>query len=745
VPEYAEVSPQFIDGLQREGAFAQTGEAIPSEMTRKAQEQWAAQRWDDGQVNGLLTEWRSGNDRDRAEIVKRLQPEAAFAEPNNPQSWRLDTRKLYLGGQISLQQARLLEREFYGVQPGIKPLGKAWEEFKSGESETAQRLAGVVGNKLSSRRQIVGALEQASSAFLADYYKANGHRADFDLAEYNQLRESLAAGEAGSAWWTAQVDNALQNAVGSSAGMLVGVGKFFGTLPQAMGGPKVGMSPEEFGMVSDATLYTGAAMRRNLADRGLFTPSTWWEGKEGKAVTQSIDLLFAKIDNESLTETDFDDLAKEIARSSIQQSQRLGTPDEMQTTPEGWELAREDLLNYYDPSSPQSPLAGLLMAYQATRDPAIRAQFEQMVRSSPDEMEFQERTAAYASAEGTISENDFAGPLRLGFRGGQVAPIQESIVEILSDITTAGMGKALATGVRGAKKVQEAGKAMNIAQRAALGLSRMGERWVQMGLREGRPMQNLLVQGAKQAVTSGIAEGAEEFVGAWGQTGATLGDAFVQSLQGAIGGLGLAPIMGGAGVAVDAFQQMRTQRAEMKGYADFAAQWTKDHPDDPIDAAGVKQMAGYMPPVFRAENAAAMKAAAEQMEQALVAAQQAAKDGPPSPEVMAPIEEAFAAALDTLKGHAAELRLRTVAAKEAMQEINNLGIRHHAHRGNVGQLLLHHRHDRLARRGMGGIAQIKRQVDVERAVPIDPQIGLPLFRKPNPSGEGLRIQRQRRI
>lgn len=213
---------------------------------------------------------------------------------------------------------------------------------------------------------------------------------------------------------------------------------------------------------------------------------------------------------------------------------------------------------------------------------------------------------------------------------------------------------------------------MNIAQRAALGLSRMGERWVQMGLREGKPLQNLLVQGAKQAVTSGITEAPEEFVGAWGQTGATLKDAFVQGLQGAIGGLGLAPIMGGAGVAVDAFQQMRTQRAEMKGYADFAAQWTKDHPDDPIDAAGVKQMAGYMPPVFRAENAAAMKAAAEQMEQALVAAQQAAKDGPPSPEVMAPIEEAHAAALDTLKGHAAELRLRTVAAKEAMQEINGI-------------------------------------------------------------------------
>ena len=97
-----------------------------------------------------------------------------------------------------------------------------------------------------------------------------------------------------------------------------------------------------------------------------------------------------------------------------------------------------------------------------------------------------------------------------------------------------------------------------------------------------------------------------------------------------------------------------------KKYADYKAAW----PDNPEMCSADESGGTAISP----EQQAAMKAAAEQMEQALVAAQQAAKDGPPSPEVMAPIEEAHAAALDTLKGHAAELRLRTVAAKEAMQE-----------------------------------------------------------------------------
>jgi hypothetical protein len=112
VPEYVAPTRQFIDTFQRQRPSATLGQMNASDVNaagRTIEEEWKAQRWSAGQLNGLIEEWNTGNDGERAAIVKRVQPESALMDPDAP---RLNTRRLVQEGKVSLQEARLLEREF---------------------------------------------------------------------------------------------------------------------------------------------------------------------------------------------------------------------------------------------------------------------------------------------------------------------------------------------------------------------------------------------------------------------------------------------------------------------------------------------------------------------------------------------------------------------------------------------------------------------------------------------------------
>lgn len=659
VPEYSEVTRQFIDEAQRAGegmVMGQTGVAMDEGMAARINDQWRKQRWGAEQLNGLLTEWQGANEAERTKIVQRLQPEAAMADPNNPASWKLNTRALFQQGKVSLQEARLLERELYGIQPGFKPLAQAWEEYKAGDTYEARALQQIGSSNLSSRRQIVDALSKASNTFLADYYKANGHRADFDLQEFNATRDTLMDDEAGFAHWTAQVDNALQNALGSSAGIAFGMGKFF-TLQT---------SPQERDLILRGTQLAGAGLSNALRDRATLDVSKWWSGKEGGALRERVDRLFSGLDNEDLTASEFDELSREILRGAVQ----VGNRDKIDGTEKGIEMAMEEVRAYYDPADPRSPLAGLLLAYQQTRDPALKAQFVSSLFASPEEQEHQARVAAFSSANGTISEDEFSAPMRLGFRGGQVAPLQEVLIETISNVASVGMGKLLTSGAKGAVKMREAGQAMNAFQRTALRLEEAGEAFARMGIKDGAAYRNFLVQGGKQAATSGLSEGGEEFVAAFMETGATLGDALAQGLTGMLGGVGLAPVHGTLGLGLNVLSDMQRTKLDNQQVKTWTETWNKQHPEDPVTEQDYRQLRAYLNPAE--DQTEALKQAMGELQRNGETVRTLTAQGPPTPDVLAPLIEERDAIMARASGIVAAQRLQVVNAKQAMQEINGI-------------------------------------------------------------------------
>ena len=676
VPEYSAPTKQFVDTFQRTRPSATLGQMTAGEVAdggRTIEDEWKAQRWSAGQVNGLIEEWSAANDGERAAIVARLQPEATLMDPQNP---RLNTRRLFQEGKVSLQEARLLEREFYGIQPGFKPLAQAWEEYKA--SDAAKEMRDVLGDSFASRRQMVGALQQGSNTFLADYYKANGQRADFDLQEFNRTRATLMDEEAGWAHWTAAIDEAVQNAAGSSVGIAFGLGKFF-TLQT---------SQDEFGMILDQSGYAWAGLTNNLNDRGLklMDPmgsafkagwnlltggkQAWkdlWHGKEGSKVKASVETLFERIDTESLTETEFEDLSREILRSAVAVGRRA---EFSEATPEGERLALEDVREYYDPADPRSPLAGLLLAYQATRDPAIKAQFTSLLLSTPEEQDLQQKVSDYASSNGTVSADEFTGPLKLGFKGAQVAPVQEVLIEAVSNLASVGMGKLLTGGAKQAKRLQEAGQAMNAMQKTAFRIEQAGEWFAKAGTREGATYRNFLIQGGKQAVTSGLGEGFEESVAAFTETGASIGDAMAQGLTGIIGGIGLAPVHGLAGLALTTLDERRRDKLDSQQVKTFEDNWNKTHPEDPITEQDYRQMRAYLDP--KADQSPALAQAMTALANNGVATRQLLAAGPPSADVLTPLFEERDQLMQQAQGIAAAQRLQVVQAKQAMQEINGI-------------------------------------------------------------------------
>jgi hypothetical protein len=171
--------------------------------------------------------------------------------------------------------------------------------------------------------------------------------------------------------------------------------------------------------------------------------------------------------------------------------------------------------------------------------------------STPRARYLEEAAAAYASANGTLTDTENFGRLQMGFVGAQVAPVQEQAVEALSAGAQAVASKALMGAKTATQKAIASGKALTWANRATLKAEQLGDWFSTVGMVKGSTLRNTAVQGLKTAGVSFVSEGMEGAITSMG-TGATVGDVLDGFVQEGLGALGMGPVMATVGMGADA-------------------------------------------------------------------------------------------------------------------------------------------------------------------------------------------------
>lgn len=638
VPEYADVSPAFRDYLRTQEGYDQDEEGI--------RDQWAAQAWKPGRVKQVLDRWQGANDFERGELIAELQPELGPAV----ERWkagetshmpRLDVRGLYRSGQISLQEARQLERTFYGVQPGQKLDARAhFEAWRRTGSEAARKLAvaeagvalplpGVGGVGYNAK---VAAREQAHREWMVDYLAENSGRLDFDRQQF--IEDAKAIGGGMSSWldrFQAWQERGTQNVVGSMVGILNRALGTAATVPASIatlapdsaagkatlnalwGSPIDQQRLTELaakattGKLTDAetselkTLQFqqkfkdgregGIALSRTELVQGLDDTVAWIKGVG--ATARRIATEWSRGKGETTIAADATALFDAIDREDLTESELVRLAGQLERKAfmaQGWPDAwRQDTGGIYDAANDASPLAKMLVAYRQTGDQAYRDQFTAMLLSTPQQMALQEAMAEYASQNGLTSPTDTFAVFSQSVRGMRVAGLQEFASEVIGDVAGAGIGKALILGARGVSRMARAGAGASRVSRAAS----MIDKVIRVGTNPATPVRNALVQGAKIGAAGGAQEYLEEGVVAVGEPTADLGRSFHEAgMEGLAGGMAMGVQNALIGTGLVGWQNHQ----DTKGLKEFVNEWNRRTPDDPITVDDARQARAYLDP-----------------------------------------------------------------------------------------------------------------------------------------------------
>jgi uncharacterized protein (TIGR02594 family) len=662
VPEYADVAPEFTAKLKGSG----DDKAIADE--------WRARRWSPEMVSDVITRWQSSNDAERGEILVEMQPGMNeqiakwMADPSQPMP-RLNTRALWQSGQISAQEGRQLERIFYGEAPGPGEPRQAWNAFIKGDSLEAKaiRAEESLGGNL---RKYNAAIDAAASKFIAEYHGRNASRIDFDPGKFAAFADTLAKDTKGYYGRIVDtLDSAAQSGVGSSLGAIYSLAirapaTVVSLIGQAAGGLNVDDAAElggvsyswdEIDLIHGQTGESAKGMLNFIRDRATLDVTALWSGVEGKKLTKSLDELTKLAGDEQLTP-----------------DQRVRLRADIQKTALALTGTDPDAADYFDIDNPESPAAQALNAYQATRNPVYKDALRHALTSTPRARYLEEAAAAYASANGTLTDTENFGRLQMGFVGAQVAPVQEQAVEALSAGAQAVASKALMGAKTATQKAIASGKALTWANRATLKAEQLGDWFSTVGMVKGSTLRNTAVQGLKTAGVSFVSEGMEGAITSMG-TGATVGDVLDGFVQEGLGALGMGPVMATVGMGADAVAKGAAYAKDNAAVRGFVANWNKDNPTDPMTAADWKQARAYLPPTTKA-TAEEVKTALETIAQSKAVVAQIAKS-PASPAALAQVQAATQKAQAAVQVLTAATQKQQAAVKEAkniMQEVNGI-------------------------------------------------------------------------
>jgi RNA polymerase sigma factor (sigma-70 family) len=645
-PSFA--SGQFFRGMPEYSAmpawFAQSvkpkmGEQVVAEVRNEvegmnwdkaAADMWEARRWEPETLRDTIDQWQAANDRQRADLIAKLDPRQADLAPEDR---RLDTQYLYRQGQLSAQDARLLNKTAYGTNPDFASLPDSFDywaknsptaaaqEFRRQQAEVpkltwwqsamatvaqavpgmlqSNALGAIVGGEAS--RISAANTYSAREAFMSQYYQETARKDDFNLPAFVAARDKLLGDESTIGWARNSLNNTLQNAFGSSAGVMVGAGKM---LLDTLTGGRI-MTDEERTLIGAQTQTAWQNMMRAAQDRApsslgeaflMANPSSYlfnfggvrdkvWSGEKGGALNLAVDELYNYLNSGRGDGQQLQQLSERVKSAAA--AFHDGVASRM-----SWEN---------DPLDPRSTMNKAMAAYMETMSPAYWSMFKSGALNSQYELEIQKMAADYGSANGAIAESSFFGPLRQGFVGGQVAPLTEMAIEIGSNLLGVGAAKILVAG-KWLATSQRAGLALNRAGRALGRLENLEESFFNLGkvqstpgimLTSGQKLRNTAVDMAKMGWASGSGEAFEEVVAAFGEAGATLGDAAAQGFAGFIGGVGLSAVHAPIGGALGTIQARRYEQAQDKALRQFVADYNTRFAETPITYEQAKQAQGY--------------------------------------------------------------------------------------------------------------------------------------------------------
>ena len=638
MPEYMGM-PQWFEDSAKPKMGAQVVPEVRQEVEavdwkKAAADMWESRRWAPERLRDTLDQWQTANDRQRADLIAEMDPRQAKLAPEDR---RLDAQWLYHQGQLSAQDARLLNKTAYGTNPDFASMPDSFDywaknspsaaakQFREQQAalpkmnlweaaltKVAESIPGLVPLQLVAgvargERARIEAVNTyaARDAFMSQYYHETARKTDFNLPAFVQARDRMLGDESLVGWAGNALNNTLQNAFGSSAGVMLGAGKLLAdTVTDKLFGYRL-VSDEERNLIGSQTQISWQNMMRAAQDRVpsslgeallMASPASYvfnvggvrdkaWSGEKGGALNSAVNDLYAYLNT---------------GRGDERELQRLS--DRVRVASETFHAGVDSRMSWEnDPLDPRSTMNKAMAAYMETMSPAYWSQFKAGSLNSQYELEIQKMAGDYASSNGLISESSMFGPLRQGFRGGQVAPVTEMGIEIASNLVGVGAGKILVAG-KWLATSQKAGLTLNRAGRAVSALDGMQEAFFNLGkvtrtpgtvLTAGQQLRNTAVDMSKMAWASGGGEMFEEVVASFGEAGATLGDAAAQGLAGFIGGMGLSSIHAPIGGALGSLQARRYEAAQDKALKQYVADYNTRYAETPITLDQAKQSQGY--------------------------------------------------------------------------------------------------------------------------------------------------------
>lgn len=630
---------------------------------KEAEAAWLGRRWGAERLRDTLDQWQAATDGERAAIIAQIDPRQAGVEPSQR---RLDTNYLHLTGQLSKQDARMFEKVAYGTEPGFAGVEDAFNEWaktstsdaaeayrkakasepkrslwdvalgmvlpktalfgsaagvetgkfltgKSGEGvlgAATNRLVSAAGEAIGEPERIAAVNDYAArEAFMAEYAQEAQRRVDFNLPAFIEARDKLLGDHNLPGRAKNWLNGTLQNAYGSSVGMGAGVAKLLADdVAQGWGFSPL-LSDAERELIGAQTIAWQNNLNRAVKDRMpdsigeallMASPSSYlwnlggvrdkmWGGETGTALKKEIEALQDGLHSGRMTEAEFRDRAARIKVAA----------DNYHALSGGGRFTWEnDLLN------PRSSMAQALAGYQQTLSPSYWTAFEAAALNSQFDLEIQKKAMDYASANGTIAESSYFGPFRQALIGGQVAPLQQMGIEVVSQLTGVVAGKMFTVG-KFIASGERFGLTLNRAGREISRLENLGEKFFKLGkverpiggtLTVGQQARNFAVDLAKQGWASGGGEMFEEMVATFGQSGATFGDAVAQGLAGFIGGVGMAGPHAAVGYGLGQWDIAKMRAAQEKALKQHVADHNTRHPEQPISYQQAKTMQEYQSP-----------------------------------------------------------------------------------------------------------------------------------------------------
>lgn len=495
---------------------------------------------------------------------------AAFqAQMKEAGSTPYDIAQKVRAGEISVQHGELLMKEIYGstLRPD-QPTKEAMGEWARKDPERMKQWV-----QATKQKGKVAERNELAADYLNDWFNENRFAPGVTVALRNAMEKSLIADQG---FWEGKGTMAAQMA-GSTFGMF-SVALLIPMMEASYGYDLVTGSDKQYatGKFNDEYYETLGRAWTN-ANRGLYRFISRNHG-QGQAEDSVFNATKRELQQTILLQDSYPDAYnspewKEKYKDAVNAVTDAAWGIHQINLEEGWEMTRDDL----DPFKNRG-LGKMIDAFAVSGDKRIIEQYFQALEQDHGSRQLIAMRAEY--------ENPESNAFMLGVAGGQTAPPQEILVEMVTSIPFFWAGKALSAQVKVAKlsaqasisagtKVSSSAAQVLRVQAAVQG---MGREFAEFGMKRGSvaaPLtaidktRNVAVQGVKLAAAGAITEAPQEAVMGASEFGATWSNVTHDAAWGAVMGFFMGPMFASVGAVTSASRANYNLDLAAKEYTDF--------------------------------------------------------------------------------------------------------------------------------------------------------------------------------